>query len=217
MKKTLLLVLILLSSCQTKQHISDEEFFQVSRASWNAFNFNEQCPHLCWLGIAPDITTTEEAKKILKASKEIDPEWYSRADVDLFTYWYPARSKAFPSGVTVGFRDGLVESLSIMNVPNTIGDFIKELGEPDHIRISVHEASDAEYVPYAVYFSSRKVMMSAISSTWLGPQPSDPVHILQLNTEFVDIFHWGRIQPWLGFGHLTDYLPGVEIPTDDTP
>ena len=50
-----------------------------------------------------------------------------------------------------------------------------------------------------------------------GPDPTDNVLILWLNTEFnysTPPFSWGKSQPWLGFGHLKDYLPGIEIPTD---
>ena len=106
-----------------------------------------------------------------------------------------------------------------MNVPNTIDDFVKLLGQPDQIRISFQKPADAEYVQYAVYFSSRKVMIGVLVTNWTGPEPTDIVYLLWLNTDFINNppFNWGEIQPWLGYGHIKEYLPDIEIPKDATP
>ena len=56
-----------------------------------------------------------------------------------------------------------------------------------------------------------------ISGGWTGPEPSDTIVELWLNTEFNNsiLKDYGPIQPWLGYGYIKDYLPGVEIPPYD--
>jgi hypothetical protein len=53
----------------------------------------------------------------------------------------------------------------------------------------------------------------------IGPDPNDYIEDMYLDTNLDDknLYPWiiidnGNRQPWLGYGHLDEYLPGVEIP-----
>jgi len=66
----------------------------------------------------------------------------------------------------------LVESLEILGVNNTLGDFVQLLGKPDQIQISVVRGL-YDWIHYAVYFSPRKVRIEVDPAGSNGPEPSD--------------------------------------------
>ena len=210
MKKISLLVLFVLVGCQFKLNQSNSE---PSRDFMDAFKFDEHCLRICWLGINPGKTTTEEAIHILKASDQIDQQWHQVSDTGFITEWYPRQTKVFSSTVGIQFEKGVVKSLVITDIPYMMDDFLELLGQPDQIRIDV-QVAEVDYVKYAVYFSESKTMIGVYPAKWTGPDPTDTKFTLWLNTDFNDAppYNWGDIQPWLGYGHLGEYLPEVEIP-----
>lgn len=207
MKKVFLVFCLFLVSCQ----IIPSETMRSSFPSMQAFEFSQQCPYICWLGINPGKTTVAEAKALLKASNQIDTQW-DQISEGIVTTWNVDGFKSYPSGVWLSFDNGLVTSINIQALPFSVQEFIDRLGEPDKIRISAYEA-EVNIVSYAIYFSSTKTMIRAISFDWIGPDPTDSNLSLSLNIEFDDVLldRWGESQPWLGFGHIKDYLPGLEL------
>src|SRR5689334_6771885 len=101
MKKIVLLFLLFLVGCQSRSDRLNTELSRASYASMNSFKFNEQCPHICWLGINPSTTTADQAKHILKTSNQIDKQWHQVSNAGFITEWYPGKSKHFSSSVGV--------------------------------------------------------------------------------------------------------------------
>lgn len=206
MKKIFLgLFLLLLTSCQS---LSPIESFDVS----------ENCPHVCWLGINPGVTTETDTKAILNKSNQIKQRSIIEDEFGIQAEWYPANS--FPNRIGITIENGVAKQISISNVyPLTVGDLVSLFGEPDEIGISVILAADSTYVDYAVFYSARQ---SAIFSSTInnnGPDPKDTIFILMLidkldlkNSPKWLVEKYDIRQPWLGFGHLKDYFPGQKIP-----
>lgn len=92
-------------------------------------------------------------------------------------------------------------------------------GEPDEISISLEIPADAIYINYILYFSDIQVMMDVDTYVFSGPAASDSPKFLGINLEFDgdELAAWraekyaGR-QPWLGYGRINEYLPGVILP-----
>jgi hypothetical protein len=128
--------------------------------------------------------------------------------------------KDFPCNINIHFENGLVKSISFGGMLYTIDDFINLLGEPDEISISV-QLAEVNFIHYAIYFSTRKVLITVSPGNRNGPDPKDAIFGLELNAEFDNSTlptGWGSIRPWLGYGHIKDYLPGgIEYPPTGTP
>lgn|GEM_PF-2084742 len=172
---------------------------------------DEQCPHICWAGINPGVTSAQEARAWLGTTQT---EKYETSQSDTL--------------VTVHFEKGLVKSISFERpYPHgTLGDYIQLLGTPDEIRITLWADQHCRNIAYLLYFSSRKTVLEIPSGIWTGPDPRDYwVYRMILNAEFDEAFlqsqpayasyynQFSERQPWLGYGHLSDYLPGDELPT----
>lgn len=210
MKNLFLLCLLILSGCQ----LSDKRVVKYF-SSINVFSSGQQCPHICWLGINPGTTTVDRAEAIVRASNQIDQKWTQITDSDIFAVWYPGKPQTFPSNVGIQFEKGLVKSISFTKLPFTLDEFIKLLGEPEKININDVLVADAEFIAYKVYFPSQKVMIEFYPGSPNGPDPNDTATGLLLNTEFISGITSGHgpgpgVQPWLGYGHLNDYLPGIK-------
>ena len=72
MKKIAALFLILLTGCKIMLPMSDDEIAKFFPPTMKVFEFSNRCSHICWLGINPGSTTSEEAKALLRSSKQID-------------------------------------------------------------------------------------------------------------------------------------------------
>jgi len=206
MKKILsVLFLFLLTSCQSYSPIE-------------AFDVSENCPHVCWLGINPGVTTDTDAKAILDNTNRIKQKSIVVDELGIGAEWYPVNS--FPNRIGITIENGIAKQISISNVyPLTVGDLVSLFGEPDEIGISINLAADSTYVDYILFYSARQ---SAIFSSTInnnGPDPKDTIFILML-IDKLDlksspkwlVEKYDIRQPWLGFGHLKDYFPGQKIP-----
>jgi hypothetical protein len=132
--------------------------------------------------------------------------------------WYTDPINSFPAHVPahvgITFENGLVRTITLAPLPFRLKDLTNLIGEPDKISITLMRGAEREFIIYGVYFSPRKIRISVDLGESTGPDPRDYISGLGLNTEF-NIASWqGSIQPWLGYGHIKDYLPGVDIPTD---
>lgn len=184
----------------------------------NFLGIDVSCPHLCWYGINPGVTSAAGAHAILGD--------------DLVKRWDDSTG----GGVTI--ENGLVKSISIGSSSSEIGfvmsDFIALLGDPAEIRIDVFSGHHCDpSSPFFVYYPSRKLTLYVrFSDAAHGPDLRDDVSGMILNSEFDDgafdngiadtadtisldsyypldrTKHPFKRQPWLGFGHIHDYLSG---------
>jgi hypothetical protein len=182
----------------------------------NTFQFNEHCPHLCWLGINPGVTTSQDAIKILSLTNHIDQESLQVSSSQSYeAVWYAGPAKVSKTTVYMDLKNGLVWTISFDNPPFSLSDFMNLIGKPDEIRFMVMRTAETTEVIYAIYFSSARVMIE--SGDQSGPEPGNSIVELWLNMDFSNTTFppptWGAIQPWLGYGHIKDYLPRVGIPT----
>lgn len=184
----------------------------------NLFDFSKQCPHLCWLGINPGVTTVYGAKLILKSSNLISQESMQVSSSNIFLAWFPSNDKNHPCMAGIDFNNGLVQSLFVttglsnpdLDLPFTINDFINRLGMPNEISFSDLNETDSYSTEYYVYFQSRKILLYVdpnLTDSWFGPDPIDRIQVVELNDAFdINSLQSGSIiQPWLGYGHIEDY------------
>lgn len=216
MKKVLVCILLLLTCCiPLIQPVPTIDAFKTS----------DDCTNVCWLGINPGVTSAEQARVLLRASDQINQKEFHRSADGIETIWFTEKTKTFYSRTYINFRDGLVESIYLtLLAPFTMDDFVKLFGEPDEISIRVNIAADAEYVSYILYYTKKKAVIEVISGSDTGPAPADQIQTLILSTKF-DTYSQKWLadqkwmadydnyrQPWLGYGHFGDYLPGVATP-----
>lgn len=174
------------------------------------------CSHLCFQGINPGVTSAVEARTILGTTSQSDT---------YLTYWNER-------AVVTTFENGLVKSINFSSQSNELNfemvDFLQLFGDPAEIRIEVFPGIECPIGKYFVYYPSQKlVLYVAFFAYGEGPSPMDFPSEMTLNTEFDDntfVGLWGqplyepekypfKRQPWLGFGHIHDYLPGRSLPT----
>ena len=193
-------------------------------ASINTLQLNQQCPHFCWMGMNPGVTTFQEAETILSTSNQIDPKWLRVSATGILAVWNTHINplQPFPCNVSIVIENGMVKTISFGSLPFRIKDFTNRIGEPDKISIALVKAAERDFVTYAIYFSSRKVLIVVSPGDLTGPDSNDYIFEMYLNTEFTKAtlpswYELGPIGPWLGYGHIKDYLPGVYIPPTNQP
>jgi hypothetical protein len=232
MKRPILLFLLFLMSCAPVHTSTPTPISAISIQSLrndyppsiNAFDISEQCPHICWLSINPGITSAQQAHTLLRASDQIDQSIFHASEDGIETNWFLEKTKTFDSYVDVSSMEGIVESISFDGLsPFILNDFIGLIGEPDEISIRVNRAADAEFVSYMVYYTTKKTRIWVLAGSYTGPDPDDRIEMLVLSTEFNTLSpSWladydNYRQPWLGYGHFKDYLPGVATPVNNSP
>ena len=180
-----------------------------------AFDVSENCPHICWFGINPGITTKTDTKAILDNTNRIKQKSIIVDESGIGAEWSVGSS--FPIPVYITFEDGLVKEVILSDVvPLTINDFLPIFGEPDEIVVSLKEVADARYVDYTLFYSKWQLAIVASTINNNGPDLKDNVDRMVLtrglsNSDwFANVYE--KRQPWLGFGHLKDYFPGQDIP-----
>lgn len=208
MKKTIIsLILIFLTGCQ---FINSNK----TQRPINAFKVSEACPYVCWLGINPGKTTVKEVEQIINASNQIDHKQTSISDTHMVTIWM-GESGTISIVTNIYFDNGIVSGISFTPFPSTVGELIDLFGSPSHISISAIEGYDGMHTPYMFYFQSTKTFVVVPENLHQGPDPSNAIAGLDLNSQF-DISNpppqWVFFQPWLGYGHSKEYLPTLVSP-----
>ena len=220
MKKILfLLVLLLLCSCApvpvtmpptpdwTKSHSAPTADWSGYQPSIEAFQLSEQCPHLCWLGINPGVTTAEEAHKLVTTSDQIDQASLEATETGIVVKWFTEKTHKLDSSVYMRLNNGLVTSIAFDRLaPFTLKDFIALIGDPYGINIDMNIHGDIMEMPYGAYYDSRDILLAGEAAE-TGLHPNDPLNSLMLNIPYnKEIF-----RPWVGYGHLAEYFTGKEV------
>ena len=213
MKKTFIFVLVFLASCQSTS-------INTIGQPIKAFVISEQCLHVCWLGINPGVTSVKDAEALLQASNQIENKTIVRSEDGIQVLWTTGGVENLYTSVSLKLRDDTIQTIHFTNLSLRLDDFMVLLGEPYEISIHV-EPADNRSIIYTLYYPASKTMIYSISGGPEGPKPGDFIDILSLNAEFdgIDLPVWRandyeNRQPWLGYGHNKDYLPGQEIPTE---
>lgn len=181
--------------------------------SLDAFSINDQCPHICWLGINPGVTTVEEARTLLQASDQVDQKNFYQTATYIQTNWF-FEEKTWYCQAFISFSQGRVKKVDLCTT-FTLDEAIHLFGEPDQIKIGIYSSPHEAVVAYALYYSARKTLLWIVSYGWDGPNPHDNVQSIILNTDGTNEFGYESdvVQPWLGYGHIKDYLPDAKIST----
>ncbi len=171
MNRFMFLTLLLLIGCQvapigktinTKSPSPQTTLEQPMSFYRDDFQFNQQCPHLCWLSINPGTTTSQDAIRILSVSNHIDQESLQVSSSQTYeAVWYTGRTKASKTAVYMDLKNGLIRMISFDHPPFSLSDFMNLVGEPDKIRFMVMRTAETTEVIYAVYFSSTRVMIES--------------------------------------------------------
>jgi hypothetical protein len=227
MIKLVLIFILLLTGCESTSIIPSSDNMIISpkvtnekpaSSALDTLQFNEKCPRLCWMGINPGVTTYQDVVTIMRTSEQIDQNWLDITSSEInAAIWHLDSTNTYNGNAAIAFENGVVKNIILGNSHIRIKDLINLLGEPDKISYKVFDTPDGpgKILFYAVYFSSHKVMIYS-GGGWGGPDSNDPIKGLVLNTEInTSILPWYRpIQPWLGYGHIKEYLPHVEIPME---
>ncbi len=207
MKKIILfsLFLLFLTGCQPSP---------TETGNMDEFELSEQCPYVCWLGINPGITTAEEAMSIILSSNQINED--TLLELDEKTIYLIWETQNHRSSVTIGFEKGLVEGIGFAVPTNyKVNDFVNLLGKPAETLVQFHEEVEISFYSYILFFPLTRTVIFSSSANPDGPNPEDSIDHLSLNIGVDEITSNNspviNIQPWLGYGHLQDYLPGVDI------
>lgn len=204
MKKAILLTILLLAGC----YPSPSE----------AFVYDKHCPHVCWFGINPGITTIDEARSLLRSSNQINQKSYSDDETGFSVEW---RTGQLPTRVGVYGENGIVKRISfgVSTFPLTVNGIINLLGEPEQISITWEQAPDDNCcISYVIYYPTQKSAIWVMPGNHNGPDPNDRIGlVLNIELDEADAPRWlsdskDSFQPWLGYGHLAEYVPTREAP-----
>jgi hypothetical protein len=223
MKRIMCLIFLLLISCApvpvnpTPVPVSPTPAFTnpPSVPISSVFTYNQKCPHVCWLGINPGVTTIEEARTLLSSSSQIDQNSYINNAAGLRADWYLDRKQSLSNSVSVAVKNGVVQDIYIgFYTIVKIEEFIDLIGEPDEISVSkIYAAEAPRYIDYVVCYTSMNALIFVSTTNETGPDAEDSVEFLNLNIAPDDpslpiwILELNEFrQPWLGFGHLEEYL-----------
>ncbi|MBT7190806.1 MAG: hypothetical protein HN916_11490 [Anaerolineae bacterium] len=215
-KRKVILLLFLLLCCMLTIGVGKEVFF---RQPIKAFELSEECPNICWLGIHPGTTTTEETLDFLFTSNLIDRDSIVMSSDGIRVAWVTQVTNIHMGYVGIAFEEELVTVVSGSLSQVTVGDVIQLLGEPDEISFELIIPPDsAQYILYMLHYSSPKAMFEVDPVGHIvGPASDDSVNIFYINASGEPISNWKvdaykNRQPWLGYGHLEEYLPEEDIP-----
>jgi hypothetical protein len=170
--------------------------------------------------IQPGVTTRKEAWEFLQSSEQVDQKSIRSNESGFGFSWFVDRQKKFYYKVGIGTENDVVSALSFQLLKNiALGDLIAVFGEPSEISIADSDAPDAIYLYYILYYPEIQVMIDVHNYDYSGPQANDFPRFLGINLEFdgdkLPNWQGGKYadrQPWLGYGHIEEYLPGVILP-----
>jgi len=218
MKKIVFLLIFLVAACTpakatmpptpdwSKAHSAPTADLSGYKTNVGAFTAGEACPHICWMGINPGVTTAEQAHNLLKASDQIDQNM-EVTDTGIVTHWFTEKTKKYNAQAYVRMENGVVKSIALTDTsPFVLKDLIAIFGEPSGINIDMNIYGDIMEMPYGAYYFEREAFISA-DATELGVQPNDAVHTIILNVPYKE----SLFRPWEGYGHLTEYFAGKEV------
>lgn len=174
--------------------------------SFDAFQIDTKCPHICWLGIYPGTTSAEEAIRLIKNSNQFDQLRTRQEDSAIVAYWSTEKTSDYMANIYIALSDGIVKSITISHIePFTVDDFIHLLGTPDRISffIGKYPYEGGLFTAYRLYYASLQAEIYIEIPEVRGPKPVDFVDILYLGTEFDD----RSKQPWMGYRSLEEYFP----------
>jgi len=188
----------------------------------SAFVYTKECPHVCWLGINPGVTTTEDALVLLTSSSQIDQSSYiDDNETGIRVEWHTKQMGVNPIRVGMVYENGIVNSINFyFGIYVKLQEFIDLIGQPDEISISKNAAEMPRYMNYAVYYTSINALIFVNTTDMTGPDIDDSVTILYLNitpdeaTPLSFMSGQNLRQPWLGFGHLEEYLKNRPSPNE---
>lgn len=213
-----LLVIFLLCSCSPAQvtlvptpvwensHSAPTPDWSAYQPSVEAFQFNEQCPHLCWLGINPGVTTLEEAKTIVQSTDSVDPNM-EITETGIVLKWHTEKTKKLISSVYIRFDQGVVASIAFQEMaPFNLKNFIDIAGDPTGVNIDMNIYGDIMEMPYGAYYAPGKILVGANAAD-TGLNPNDPVSSLILNVAYEEKL----FRKWVGYGHLAEYFAGKGV------
>jgi hypothetical protein len=215
MKKNMVWLLssLLLVSCQISPLVS---WKATPMTPIDGFKFDQHCPHGCWMDINPGYTTAEEVKVKLKASSGVELSAWQEDNNEIYVTakWFTRHEHC---DVDITLDNGIVKNIYFgMPTPFKMSDIISAIGEPDEIGISKSMTPDAGIlIPYLVYYRSQQLAIVVGNGRLDGPSLNDDVDLIILNVDKNSIYpiysyEWQHLQPWIGFGHLNDYLPVIK-------
>jgi len=216
MKKIFFLLMLLLASCAPAT-VDPNKTRSLPTADWSAyqpyiesFEFSKKCPHMCWLGINPGVTTGQEAQAILEASDQIQ-EITQSTETGILVKWYTEPTKKLHTTVYLFMENGVIKTLSFQELPPfTLQNFIGLVGEPDGVNIDMNVYGDVMEMPYSVYFYEEEIVIGAQAAD-SGPHANDALINMTLNIPYKrEIF-----RQWVGYGHLKEYFAGKEFHQHD--
>jgi hypothetical protein len=197
--------------------------------SLEAFEFSENCPNVCFLGIKPSETTLLEARHILKNSPDIDQSTISilhkgglkltenpndtailqmkEGDI-LQAIWTPTDNKEYGFYAHLRATNDRINHINARPVSTTIQDFINVIGEPDKIAVHVEVTPHADYwISYSIFYSKWKLLISVFVGSIDGPKGEAEVHYVVLNQEINEV-DW---KPWEGFEKMKVYMTEEQL------
>jgi hypothetical protein len=212
MKKLLFVLSLLLAGCLPVTPTPTDSLTGTYIPLLEAFAPSAECPNICWLGMHPGITTSEEAIKFIQSSDQFDQRATEILDDRMRTLWFPEKTKTLRTGVNIDFSKGLVKSITFGWLkPFTLQDFAGFLGPPDEMSLMVGNGVPGDkFTEYNLYYPSLKAYIQVRSDGRRGPQPDDFIELLAVNVKKQDDYR----QPWVGYGHFDQYfLRAIPTPT----
>ena len=143
MNKIAYLFIIVLASCQ---FIPVQTNMTSIPPISDVLEFSEKCPHLCWLGINPGTTTTEQATAWLRSSDQIDQKTAQISEASFLATWFPGKQVNNPCVLEVDFEAGLVKSITLGSLLYTVDDVISAFGPPDEISVTEIKAEGIRFL-----------------------------------------------------------------------
>ncbi len=197
--------------------------------SLEAFEFSQNCPSGCFLGMKPLATTLTEANHILQNSPDIDQKTISilhdggliltenpddaaiqqmkNGDI-LQAVWLPIQKKDFGLYAHITVVDDRIDKIDAQLLSTTMQNFVNILGEPDKIQVHGEQPPDADYwISYSVFFSKWKVQLHVFVAGINGPKPDDEIYyvILNQNINEADWYEWD------GYKNMRVYMTNEQL------
>ncbi len=209
-----LMLVIYASGCAAVEDPSSTPALNIRKTltpSLDTFQINDTCPHICWLGINPGITSREEALHLIRSSDQFVQQFTRQSDDAIEARWYTETTKDYKATIYIALSNDTVKSITISHIePFTVDDFVRLLGTPTGVlfRFGKYPYEGGEYTLYSLYYSSFNAVLTVKFPEVHEPKPDDFVDILELNPDLDS----QSFQPWIGYRSLEEYFPDG-IPT----